>query len=84
MRPPKKRSIPRRSARKNKEDSSLRFFIFETLSQRFFRVDHRGILHFFSGRIFYRENCETKSPVFIFLKKAEKRRKVRAKRGVKN
>ena len=37
MRPPKKRSIPRRSARKKEEDSSLRFFVFETLSQRFLR-----------------------------------------------
>ena len=34
---PKKQSTPRRRARKNEEDSSLRFFIFETLSQRFLR-----------------------------------------------
>ena len=32
---PKKQSTSWRSARKKEEDSSLRFFIFETLSQRF-------------------------------------------------
>ena len=37
MRRPKKQSTPRRSARKNEENSSLRFFIFDTLSQRFLR-----------------------------------------------
>ena len=37
MRRPKKRSTPRRSARKMQDNSSLRFFIFETLSQRFLR-----------------------------------------------
>ena len=54
------------------------------LSSSFFRADRRGILRFFGGRDFHRENRKTKSPVFIFLKKAEKRRKVRAKTGVKN
>ena len=37
MRRLKKRSTPRRRARKKEEDSSLRFFILETLSQRFLR-----------------------------------------------
>ena len=37
MRRPKKRSTPRRSARKKEKDSSLRIFILDTLSQRFLR-----------------------------------------------
>ena len=41
MRRPKKQSTPRRSARKNEENSHLRFFIFETLSQRFLRYIFR-------------------------------------------
>ena len=46
MRRPKKRSTPRRSARKNEENSHLRFFIFETLSQRFLQNIFRDFQFF--------------------------------------
>ena len=54
------------------------------LSSSFFRALRRGVLGFFGRRIFHGENRETKSPVFAFFKKAEKRPKVRCERGGKN
>ena len=50
----------------------------------FFRALCRGVLCFCCRCIFHGENRETKSPVLTFLKKAEKRRKVRAETGRKN
>ena len=70
--------------RKNLCDKVSRMKNLRLLSSSFFRADRRGILHFFGRRIFHRENRETKSPVLTLLKKAEKRRKVRAKTGMKN
>ena len=70
--------------RKNLCDKVSRMKNLRLLSSSFFRALRRGVLRFFCRRIFHRENRETKSPVFSFLKKAEKRRKVRAETGVKN
>ena len=70
--------------RKNLCDKVLRMKNLRLLSSLFFRALHRGVLHFLRGRIFHGENCETKSPVFAFFKKAEKRPKVWAETGVKN
>ena len=39
------------------------------LSSSFFRADRRGILRFFSGRIFHREKRKTKWSVLSFFKK---------------
>ena len=39
------------------------------LSSSFFRAVRRGILRFFGGRIFHRENRETKWSVLSFFKK---------------
>ena len=42
----KKQSTPQRRTRKNEEDGSLRFFIFETLSQRFLQNIFRDFQFF--------------------------------------
>ena len=70
--------------RKNLCDKVSKMKNLRLLSFSFFRADRRGVLRFFCRRIVHGENRETKSPVFTFLKKAEKRRKVRAETGVKN
>ena len=70
--------------RKNLCDKISKMKNLRLLSSSFFRALRRGVLRFFCRRIFHRENRETKSPVSAFLKKAEKRRKVRAETGVKN
>ena len=70
--------------RKNLCDKVSRMKNLRLLSSSFFRTLRRGVLRFLCGRIFHGENRETKSPVSAFLKKAEKRRKVRAETGVKN
>ena len=70
--------------RKNLCDKVSKMKNLRLLSFSFFRADRRGVHRFFCRRIVHGENRETKSPVFTFLKKAEKRRKVRAETGVKN
>ena len=62
--------------RKNLCDKVSKMKNLRLLSSSFFRADRCGVLCFFSQRIFHRENCKTKSPVFPFLKKSKKRRKV--------
>ena len=63
MRRPKKRSSPRRTARKNEEDSSLRFFIFEILSQRFLQNIFRDF-HFLEKNEKF-QNCENLWKCFV-------------------
>ena len=82
MRRPKKRSIPRRSARKNEEDSSLRFFIFETLSQRFlqnifidFRFFEKTQNRPFCFAFFSVKNASTKKTEYTTTISAEKGRR---------
>ena len=70
--------------RKNLCDKVSKIKNLRWLSCSFFRAVRRGILRFFARHIFHGENRKTKSPVFTFLKKAEKSRKVRAETGVKN
>ena len=70
--------------RKNLCDKVSKMKNLRLLSSSFFRALRRGVLRFFGRRIFHGENRETKSPVFAFFKKAEKRRKVWAETGVKN
>ena len=54
------------------------------LSSSFFRADRRGVLRFFCGRIFHRENRKTKSPVSFFFEKSQKKPTSPAETGVKN
>ena len=78
----KKRSIPRRTARKNEEDSHLRFFIFETLSQRFlqnifidFRFFEKTQNRRFCFAIFSMKNASTEKTEYTTTNSAEKRRR---------
>ena len=58
--------------RKNLCDEVSKMKNLRLLCSSFFRALRCGVLRFFCGRIFHRENRETKSPVLTFLKKAEK------------
>ena len=70
--------------RKNLCDKISKMKNLRLVSSLFFRALRHGVLRFFGLRIFHGENRKTKSPVFTFLKKAEKSRQVRAETGVKN
>ena len=53
--------------RKNLCDKILKMKNLRLLSSSFFRALRHGVLRFFGRRIFYGENCKTKSPVLTIF-----------------